>query len=138
MAVPLSIIVYKGSPIDASKYRHAAILLDFPDTSPLLLHVAGANGFFQAEVKLEEDPSKSKKFVMKIPVGEIQGQKKVAIESTIKSVVINNSDLSWNCQNWIGDALKKLSDQQWITSDARFKAMDAMAEVIVDAPDDSS
>lgn len=137
MAVSLSIIIYKGSPIDASQYRHTALFLEVPNTSPLLLHITGATGFFQAEVKLGEDPSKSKKFVMKIPVGEIQGEK-TAIESTIKSVVINNTDRSWNCQNWIGDTLEKLSDQQWIPSDACFKAIDAMAGVIVDAPDDLS
>ncbi len=73
----------------------------------------------------------------KSSVGDIQGQGKAAIESTIKSTPVNNSDRSWNCQNWIGDALKKLSDQPWITNDPRSKAIDAMAEVIVYAPDDS-
>ena len=137
MTASLSIIVYKGSPIDASKYRHTALFLEFPDTTTLLLHVTGASGFFQAEVKSDEDPSKSKKFVQKILVGEIQKHEKVGIESTIISTPVNNSDCSWNCQNWIDDALKKLSDRQWITSDAHSKAIDAMAEVIVEAPDDS-
>jgi len=137
MATSLSIIVYKGSPVDASEYRHTALFLELPDTTTLLLHLTGASGFFQTDVKPGETPSKSKRFIEKIPVGKIQGQTKAAIESIIKVTPIKNSDRSWNCQNWIGDALKKLSDRQWITSDARSKAIDAMAKVIVDAPDGS-
>ncbi len=137
MAASLSIIVYKGSPIDASEFRHTSLFLEFPDTTTLLIHVTGASGFFQAEVTPGEEPTKSKKFIKKIPVGTIMGQAKTAIESTIKVTPINNSDRSWNCQNWVGDALKKLSDRQWITSDARSEAIDAMAEIIVDAPDES-
>ncbi len=136
MAASLSIILYKGSPIDASKYRHTVLFVEFPDNTTLLLHVIGASGFFEAEVKRGEDPFKSQKFVKQIPVGTIQGQGKVAIESEIKSTPIDNSDPSWNCQSWIGDALKKLSDSGWITSDARSNAIDAMAEVLVDAPDE--
>ena len=135
MATSLSIIVYKGSPIDASKYRHTALFLEFPDTTNLLIHVTGASGFFQAEVKSGENPTKSKKFVKKISVGKIQGQTKVAIESAIKVTPINNSDRSWNCHHWIGDALKKLSDRRWITSDSRSKAIDDMAEEVTNAPD---
>ncbi|KAL9131432.1 MAG: hypothetical protein Q9217_000646 [Psora testacea] len=115
MAASLSIIVYKGSPIDASKYRHTALFLEFPETTTTLLHVTGASGFFQAEAKAGEDPSKSKKFVKKILVGQIQGQAKTAIESTIQLTPVNNLDRSWNCQTWVGDALKKLSDRRWIT-----------------------
>lgn len=136
MATSLSIIIYKGSPIDASKYRHTALLLEFPDKTTRLLHVTGASGFFQTEVKSGEDPSKSKKFVKKILVGKIQGQEKAAIQSTITSTPVKNSDRSWNCQNWIGDALKKLSDLRWITINARSEAIDAMADVVIDAPDE--
>ncbi len=136
MATSLSVIIYKGSPIDASKYRHTALFLEFPDKTTRLLHVTGASGFFQTEVKPGEDPSKSKKFVKKILVGKIQGQEKAVIQSTITSTPVKNSDRSWNCQNWIGDALKKLSDRRWITSDARSDTIDAMADVIIDAPDD--
>ena len=136
MAASISIIIYKGSPIDGSKYRHTALFLESPDTTTLLLHVTGASGFFQAEVKPGKDPSQSKKFVEKILVGKIQGQGKDAIESAIQSTPVNNSDPSWNCQNWVGDVLEKLSDRGWITNDACSKAIDAMAEIIVDAPDD--
>ena len=65
------------------------------------------------------------------------GQTKAAIESAIKFTPIDNSDPSWNCQNWVGDALKKLSDRQWITNGAFSEAIDAMGEVVVDAPDEA-
>ncbi|OXV10819.1 hypothetical protein Egran_01417 [Elaphomyces granulatus] len=137
MAASLSIVIYKGSPIDASEFRHTALFLEFPEATTLLIHVTGASGFFQAEVRPGEEPTRSKKFIKKIFVGTITGQTKTAIESTIKFTPIDNSDRSWNCQNWVGDALKKLSDRQWITGGAFSKAIDAMVEVIIDAPDEA-
>lgn len=68
-AKPGYIRVNKGRQVDIFKYRHTAHFLEFPDTTTLLLHVTGASGFFQAEVKSRQDPLKSKKFVQKIPVG---------------------------------------------------------------------
>lgn len=137
MAASLSIIIYKGSPIDASEFRHTALFLEFSDAITLLIHVTGSSGFFQAEVRPGEEPTRSKKFIKKITVGTIMGQTKAAIESAIKFTPIDNSDPSWNCQNWVGDALKKLSDRQWITNGAFSEAIDAMGEVVVDAPDEA-
>lgn len=137
MAASLSIVIYKGSPIDSSNYRHTVLFLESPDNTKRILHATGASGFFQVEVKPGKEPSTSRRFVKQIPVGKINGQGKDAIESTIQSTPVNNWDPSWNCQNWVGDAMKKLSDRGWITNDARSKAIDAMAEIIVDAPDES-
>lgn len=137
MPASLSIIVYKGSPVDASEYRHTALLIEFSDSTSLLIHITGASGFFQGEVKENQDPSKSQKFVRKIPVAKIEGQSKDAIRTRIRATPIKNSDRSWNCQNWIGDALKTLSDQQWISKTARQTAINTMAEAVVDAPDES-
>ncbi len=137
MSAALRIIVYKGSPVDASEFRHTALFLEFPDKSTLMIHVIGPNQFYQTEVKSGVDPAYSKKFIKKISVGTIQGQTKAAIESRIKATPVKNSDRSWNCQHWIGDALKRLADQKWISGGARSAAIDAMAEVIADAPDES-
>lgn len=136
MAVALSIVIYKGSPIDSAMYRHTVLFLEFPDTTTMLFHITGASGLFQSEARPGGNPLKSKKFADKIPVGKIHGQEKDVIESTIQSIGVNNSDLSWNCQNWVGDALKTLSYKGWITNEARSNAIDSMAEIIVDAPDD--
>jgi len=137
MAARLSIIAYRGSPVDAPEFRHTALFIEFPNNETLLLHITGASGFFATESKSGEEPTRSNKFIKKISVGVIQGQERANIESTIKATPIKNLDRSWNCQNWIGDALKRLSDQRWITPEARSAAIDAMAEVIIDAPDES-
>lgn len=79
---------------------------------------------------------KEQKNRLKIPVGKIQEQGKDAIESTNQSTIVNDLDPFHNCQNWVDDALEKLSDQEWIINDACSKAIDAMAKIIVDAPDD--
>lgn len=73
---------------------------------------------------------------LKIPVGKIKEQGKDAIELTTQSTTVNDLDPFYNCQNWFDDALEKLGDQEWIINDACSKAIDAMAKIIVDAPDD--
>lgn len=137
MAVALSIVIYKESPIDSAMYRHTALFVEFPDNTTVILHIIGASGFFHIEARPGKDPSKSRRFVLKILVGEIKGQKKDVIESVIQSTGVNNTDTSWNCQNWVGDALRTLSDKGWITNDARSNAIDAMAETFVNMPDDT-
>ena len=84
-----------------------------------------------------EDPTKSQKFVGRIAVAEIHGQTKNAIQSRIMATPIENSDRSWNCQHWVGDALLRLSNVGWITTAARKAAVDTMAGVVTDAPDES-
>lgn len=136
MVTSLSVLIFRGSPVDASKYRHTALFLEFPDKTTWLLHVTGASGFFRIEAKLGEDLSKSTSFAQIILIGNIQGEGKTAILSAITSTPVKNSDSSWNCQHWIGDALKELSDRGWITSDTRSQAINAMADVIIEAPDE--
>ncbi len=137
MSASLSIIVYKGSPVDAPDLRHTALFLDFPGSNSLLLHIVGTSGIFQPQVKQNEDPSKSQKFVRKIAVAKIQGRSRNDLQSRIMATPIKNSDKSWNCQHWIGDALVRLSNPGWISSSAREAAVDTMADVVTDAPDES-
>ena len=137
MEAALSIIVYEGSPVDAPEYRHTALFLDISGQSTTLLDIKGAIGFFRVETRSAVDPIDTMKFIKKIPVGVIQGQTKLAIEEEIKSTPLLNTERGWNCQSWVGDALTKLSDRHWITDDERLTAIDVMAGVIVEAPDEA-
>jgi len=137
MSASLSIIIYKGSPVDAPEFRHTALFLEIPGSNSLLLHIVGTSGIFQPQVKQNEDPSKSQKFVRRIAVAKIQGQSKNAIQSRIMATPIKNSDKSWNCQHWVGDALTRLSNVGWISPATRKTAVDTMASVVIDAPDES-
>lgn len=137
MSASLSIIVYKGEPIDAPDYRHTALFLDTPGNESVLLHVVGGAGFFQPQIVAKDDPAASVKFVSKIEVAKIHGQSKDSLQSTIMATPVKNTDRFWNCQHWVGDALLVLSKTGWISSAARKKAVDDMVDVIVDAPDES-
>lgn len=135
MEASLSIVVYKGEPIDASEYRHTALFLEFSDETSTLIDVIGASGFFGVDVREDQDPAVSAELITKITVGKINGQAKDSIQSAIKDTPIKNSDRSWNCQHWVGDALTRLSDRQWITTNERAQAVNAMAGIVVDAPE---
>ncbi|MCJ1458674.1 hypothetical protein MMC28_009048 [Mycoblastus sanguinarius] len=136
MAASVSIIVFKGDPVDPSELRHTALFLEFSDSTTILLHVIRVGGLFQTEFKAGENPESSETFIKKILVGEIKGQSKATIESKIKTTPVNGSDVSWDCHNWVDDALKKIEKEGWITSDARSKAIDDVVDAIVDAPDE--
>lgn len=82
-------------------------------------------------------PMDSDKFIKKILVASIQGQTKDTIEPTILSTSIQNSDRSWNCQHWVGDASTKLVQMGWITSGERFNGINDMAGVVAEAPHES-
>ena len=137
MSASLSIVIYKGSPLDASEFRHTALFVEHSDGSSLLLHIVGTTGMFQPQVRQNENPATSKTFIRKIVVANIQGQTKDAIQSRVMTTPIQNSDKSWNCQNWVGDVLTGLSKVAWISAAARRAAVDTMADVITDAPDES-
>ena len=137
MEATLSILVFKGDPIDAIEFRHTALFLEVPGFPTSLLHVTGGRGFFDFERQLGRAPEDSKLFIRKILVGTVVRQERATIEAIIMATSVRNADRSWNCQNWVGDALKKLSDYQVITREARTKAIDDMTEVVVEAPDAS-
>lgn len=137
MSASLSIIVYKGDPIDACDFRHTALFLEVPGSDSILLHVVGGAGFFQAQVIPNNDPSGSKNFICKIGIAKISGQSKETIQTEITSTPIKNTDKSWNCQHWVGDVLLGLDKSGWISSTARKDSLDSMVDVIVAAPDES-
>ena len=135
MPTPISILVYKGDPIDAPEFRHTSLFLELP-SNPVKLHVTGASGFFQ----FQEEPVETAEdidIVGKIYVGDIDDPAGKAVLSIISRTPVDNSDRSWNCQNWVGDALKRLSERRLITDADRSKAIDAMVEVLLDAPDEA-
>lgn len=136
MDASLSIIMHQGSPVDAPQYRHSSLFVEFPDATTLLVQIVGASGFFEPEVLPNDNPSSSDTFIKQIHTATIRGSSKTEIQSALERTPISNWDRSWNCQNWVGDALKRLCYRGWITQDQRAVAIDAMVDVVLDAPDE--
>ncbi|KAL6713999.1 hypothetical protein ACLMJK_008493 [Lecanora helva] len=136
MSTSISIIVYRGQPIDAIKQRHTALLVSLPDGLESLMHIQGRSTMFTFEARPVRDPEKSPRFLEKIQVAELKGQTYSEIMAVIGKTPIHNIYSAYNCHNWIGYALQRLVDKGWITSDERTNGIEAMVDVVVDAPED--
>ena len=131
----LSIIVYRGNPVDASEYRHTALLLEDADGTSTLLQVGGAHGFFATETLPRCRPSKNPDYLAQIAIATPLDATLAALRESIQATPVNNMERAWNCHNWVGDALNRLGAARCISSSAKSEAIARMVELIVDAPD---
>lgn len=136
MSARLSIIVYKGDPVDLRKTRHTALFVTFADNTTVLIHAIGAGGDFTMAQRLNEQPTDSQRFVKSIPVAVITGKSKSQIRSTIAATPVNNSSRDWDCQKWVGDALTRLSNLGWITKQQKSDAISRMVDAVFEAEDE--
>lgn len=132
----LSILVYRGDPVDAQSTRHTAFFIEYEDGSNVISQVTGGHGFFQHDERWHQRPSESRHWERTIPIARLVtrgGPRDLVVREILIGVPINNQERAWNCQSWIGDSLAALS--HLIPQDVITTATDAMIEVLMDAPD---
>ncbi len=135
--IHISIIVYKGSPLDYSQYRHTALWLRFADGSPpLLVHVVGPSGGFEFESRESSKPWESQRYANIVDVGTLT----VAATSAqtvraLRSVPINNRDREFDRQKWVEDALKRFKNAGHLSTESYDKGVDGMVDAIAEAED---
>ncbi|KAF9883811.1 hypothetical protein FE257_002800, partial [Aspergillus nanangensis] len=139
------ILVYEGSPLDLSEYRHTALHFEYssrpqsnpPNPNTSTMHVVGTQGLFEFQEDIDQDPSDDGDVLARmIPVGDIPGAvSAVAIKKAVAATPVKNGrmDLEWNCQNWVGDALAQMVENGFIGEDQRGEAIDAMLDVCLEA-----
>ncbi|KAJ5293754.1 hypothetical protein PENANT_c002G09753 [Penicillium antarcticum] len=139
MPTQLSILVYKGIPVDFPKYRHTALhALYNKDTGDNeWLHVVGAHPFF----KFQKDPQNpiSEEPIVWIPVCTVpESVTRAMIHAACSRTAVRNepSNWDWNCQNWVGEALAGLVDVEAVSEEQRGLAIGVMADVILEAEDE--
>ncbi|OQE46303.1 hypothetical protein PENCOP_c001G06666 [Penicillium coprophilum] len=134
MPTQISLLVYKGVPVDFSKYRHTALHALYPDGQYDWLHVAGAHPFF----KFQKDPENpmSEQPIAWIPVcttPESVTKAKIILACASTSVRNSSNDRDWNCQNWVGETLTELVKIGCLTKEERRAAINKMVEIILEA-----
>ncbi|KAI0406626.1 hypothetical protein F4802DRAFT_87726 [Xylaria palmicola] len=138
----LAVIVFRGDLIDAPQFRHTGLLIQHLDQDRSVLrqwymHVKGAVGFFQRE-ECDRDPTNSESFAGLVPVAtiEVSGSRDNRLRDAIWCTPVSNGDCSWNCQNYVGDALYSCTRAGLISEDQTEKAIDGMTDIILEAPDE--
>lgn len=135
----LSIVIYKGKPIDSMKFWHTALFIEYSEGRNVLLHVTGAAVFFEFEERQDgRDVTTAPSFVSKVHVATLNaGQEDLTLRNTIYNTLVNNSDNGWNCQVWIGDDLERVRVNMLLSADTIRAAADGMVDVLIDALEQS-
>lgn len=144
MGANLWILVWVGEPLDYPRYRHAAIYVEFDDrenrnrNNGTLFHVIGTLGLFDFRENPGYNPAGDSTLRKKVEVGRVPDQ---VSPPTLRSVLAvtnvrnSNQDADWNCQNWVGDALRRLVGLGWLSSEQMDVALDAMVDACLEAED---
>ncbi|PKY04403.1 hypothetical protein P168DRAFT_269291 [Aspergillus campestris IBT 28561] len=139
MTTKAYILVYEGTPLDYTEYRHTALHFVFAQGSSRTMHVVGTQGLFEFEEGVDQDPSEGGELVRMIPVADIpRSVAGPAIKKAVSATPVKNgrADLEWNCQNWVGDALAQMVEGGFVTAAERAAAIDSMVDACLEAKDD--
>jgi hypothetical protein len=103
----------------------------------VLSHIIGASSFFEFDERWNEarPPQQSARFERGIPVATIQSDtpQNVTIRNILYNTPINNNKRSWNCQQWIGNGLRRLQEADIIPENIVNNAADQMVDVLMEA-----
>ncbi|RAK98424.1 uncharacterized protein BO80DRAFT_361857 [Aspergillus ibericus CBS 121593] len=139
MPITLSVLVFRGDPVDAMEYRHAGIYLDYGKDQSSMMHVVGAPGVFRFQEDDKMDYAKSEKLERHILVTTLhKGFTRDMVKAACSRTPVKNDGSEWNCQHWVGDALKELMKLgvQCLTKEQREEALDKMTAAVAEAKDE--
>ncbi|EME88610.1 uncharacterized protein MYCFIDRAFT_170196 [Pseudocercospora fijiensis CIRAD86] len=124
----LSIVVWKGDPVDFPQYRHTALCFRFPDTlTPITIHAIGPPGEYVYELQDSHDPALDHGIAGVVNVGMLSMlTTNSRLDGILRAVPMENSNPEFNCQIWIEKALKSLQNHRLLTSEAYSKGVDGM------------
>ncbi|KAK7606534.1 hypothetical protein BKA81DRAFT_177433 [Phyllosticta paracitricarpa] len=137
--VHVSIIIFRGEPLDWQKYRHTALLFTFADeTQSVMIHATGSRYAFRLETMSNRDPRLSRSFAKEVDVGQIRfPMTKPRLVELISETPINNSDPEFNCQVWVENALQRLKGANQLSEDEYTKGVDGMIDATMEAEHES-
>ncbi|KAJ5924708.1 hypothetical protein N7466_008895 [Penicillium verhagenii] len=139
MSTTISIVIFRGDPLDWAMYRHTAIHVQYADSENTILHVTGAHPFFEYTPMDNHPQDLTLHLVASVPVATPPDSiTKSMIQNACKRTPIWNDPQhpDWNCQNWVGDALARLVAIGCVTNEERSAAVAQMVDVCLEAEDE--
>lgn len=144
MSQILSIVIFKADPVDASILRHVGLFIrTFRGTTLVsrnFLDATGAVGCFVLAESRERDPLGSDEMCGHVQVARIRTTNETVsrLRDIIHDTPMQNTDRSWSCHHWVGDALQRCVNASCISFAQMDKALDGMVDVLDSAPDQVS
>lgn len=139
--VRVQIAVFKSEPVDYQKFRHVALWFGFDNGANevvmVVIHIIGPNQEYRIEVRENYDPAGSTLFQKWVEVGRTKNRPtKSQLVDFVSRTPIDNHSQGFNCQLWVGDALKLLAQGGFIEHAEYLSAVDKMVDIIMEARDE--
>jgi hypothetical protein len=108
--------------------KHWALILFKPDHSTIAYQTTGSTDTYEYKEPEEIQIAESQTYMGKVDVGTVDVEKLEHFEEVLRDVPITRGDLYWNCQNWVVQALRALSDDFAVTAPTHYQLDAALKE----------
>jgi hypothetical protein len=134
----ISILVFKGEPLDYQRYRHTSLHISFTDDQdPFVAHAVGPPGEYEFQIRKPYDSTESQGIVRTVRVdNSLVSVGRAQLINVLRAVPVRNRDAEFNCQIWVEAALRRLRDLRLLSSEAYTEGVDGMVDVIAEAEDE--
>lgn len=139
MPATLTIVIFRGDPVDWAMYRHTALHVKHLDGQDQILHVTGAHPFFEYSPQFATPADTGLKIEALIPVSNPPDEiTRAMIENACVQTPVRNDPFhqDWNCHNWIGEALTKLVAIGCLSEEQRSQGITRMVDVCLEAEEE--
>ncbi|KAK7537152.1 uncharacterized protein J3D65DRAFT_368838 [Phyllosticta citribraziliensis] len=135
----VSIVVFKSTPVDYQKLRHAALWFQFDDKSgSFVIHAVGVPSRFSVQVDPTYDPLQSTKFAKQVDVGYLKRPMTSSqLQYLMRKTEVDNSDREFNCQVWVQKALERLKDDRQLSEEEYSNGLDGLVDATMEAEDEA-
>ena len=134
----ISILVFKGEPLDYQRYRHTSLHISFTDDQdPFVAHAVGPPGEYEFQIREPYDSTESQGIVRTVRVGDLLvSVGRVQMIDVLRAVPVRNWDVEFNCQIWVEATLRRLRDLRLLSSEGYTEGVDGMVDAIAEAEDE--
>lgn len=134
----ISILVFRGEPLDYQRYRHTSLHISFTDDQdPFVAHAVGPPGEYEFQIREPYDSTELQDIVRTVTVGNsLASVDRGQIIEVLRAVPVRNYDAEFNCQIWVEAALRRLRDMRLLGSEAYTEGVDGMVDAIAEAEDE--
>jgi len=101
------------------------------------MHIVGPQQAFRLDIRSNYDPADSIKFEKAIVVGTLSKEMtKAQLMAFVSATSIDNSNIEFNCQVWVSDAVQRLVGAGYLTAAEGDEGIGGMVDATLEAKDD--
>ncbi|KAI0849263.1 hypothetical protein F5Y00DRAFT_261733 [Daldinia vernicosa] len=135
----LWILIFRGYPrdIQSTRVTELCIVFDDNENKNLTVRIKGSYPHYSVDEVWNQAPARTRPhFYRRLAVATVETSSELdtRLRDAILGTHVNNTELDWNCQSWVGDVLTTLQDAKLITDEEGDNALNGMVNYIARAP----